>query len=901
MPSKPATLTQHEARERAELIGGVAYFIELDLTQGEDQFGFEARLEFSAHQPGSYTFLETEVASVTKMVWNGETLPDAAYDGHRIALPPLEEHNSVLIQGVATYEQSGLGLHRSTDPVDGRVYIYSDFEPYEAHRTFPCFDQPDLKGSFRFRVRVPEEWVVVATEPGQPEELDPLDRCRWWSFPPTMPLSPYVIGLAAGPFHRVDGQRGATPLGLYCAQSLVPFLDADELFQVTAQGLDFYEKVFRIPYPFAKYDQVFCPEKVNGAMESPGCVTVTDQVLWRGHVTTRQRSLRADLIMHEMAHMWFGDLVTMRWWDDLWLNESFATLMAVFAVDRATDFADAWVAFATVNKQLASDQDQLKSSHPVVTPVPDVESVRANFDQITYEKGAATLRQLVAYVGEENFFGALHSHLGRHREANAEFEDLVGALETVSGRDVHGWARAWLGTVGMNLLRCELDSPGAEAGSLISRATVVQSANASQPVLRPHRIRLGRFDWVGDKLERIGAIELDIEGPRTEVDELIGTSRPALLLPNDGDLTYAKIRLDPVSQTTVEQHLSSITDSLARALIWDRNWDTVRDLELPAHRYARMVSSHIAAEVDSTLVGVVLGNFRQATRRYGSPGRRTRSEEEMAEVAWEALGRCDPGSDPQAVWLQAFIGLSTSAEQVAHCQALLEGKDLPSGVSLDAELRWTLVYALAARGAADEPEIEAALVDDPSSTGLVRAAGARAARPTAAAKESAWARLAAPDVTVEEARGISSRLGGIGHEELLTPYLSRLPQLFDECLARHGTEFTVQLGTWLPLSLAPSEELAQVCRGNLARQELDPILHRIFADVLEETDRYLRARLLDQDGQVPPAAESKLERRAAPSPPTGVTRPPRRPASGSRRGRRPPSPRRRPPPLAPST
>jgi len=901
MPSEPSTLTRDEARERAQLIGSVAYFIELDLTQGDVGFGFEARLEFSAHQPGALTFLETEVASVTKMVWNGRPIPDTAYDGHRIALPALEERNSVLIQGEATYEQSGLGLHRSADPVDGRVYIYSDFEPYEAHRTFPCFDQPDLKGSFRFRVRVPEDWVVVATEPGQPEELDPLDRCRWWGFLPTMPLSPYVIGLAAGPFHRVDGQRGSTPLGLYCAQSLVPYLDAEELFRITAQGLDYYEKVLRIPYPFAKYDQVFCPEKVNGAMESPGCVTITDQVLWRGQVTTRHRSVRADLIMHEMAHMWFGDLVTMRWWDDLWLNESVATLMAVFAVDRATEFEDAWVAFATVNKQWASDQDQLQTSHPVVTPVPDVEAVRANFDQITYEKGAATLRQLVAYVGEENFFDALNTHLSRHREANAEFGDLVEALQTASGRDVYGWARAWLGTVGMNLLRCELDSPGSAAGGLISRATVVQSAIASQPVLRPHRIRLGRFDWVGDKLERIGAIELDVEGPRTEVEELVGTRRPALILPNDGDLTYAKIRLDPLSQKTVEQHLSSITDALARALIWDRNWDTVRDLELPAHRYAQMVSSHIAAEANTTLVGVVLGNFRQATRRYGAPRRRPRSEEEMARVAWEALGRCDPGSDPQAVWLRAYIGLATSAEQVDRCRALLEGRDLPNGVTLDAELRWTLVYSLAARGAADHQEIEAALVADPSSTGLARAESARAARPTAAAKARAWARLAAPDVTVEEAQGISARLGGLGHEELLTPYLSLLPQLFDEVLARHGAEFTVQMGTWLPLSLAPSDELAHVCRENLVRQDLDPILRRIFADVLEETERYLRARLLDREDSEPPAAGPKSARSAAQPRSTGVTRPPRRPASESRRVRRPPSPRRRPPPLAPST
>ena len=847
MPAEPATLTQSEARERAQLVGSLSYFVELDLTGGDERFGFEARLEFSALKPGALTFLEAEMACVTEMVWNGSPLPSSAYDGRRIQLPALEEHNSILVRGEASYDHTGLGLHRSTDPADGAVYIYSDFEPYEAHRCFPCFDQPDLKGSFRFRLRVPEDWVVVSTEPGQPEELDPTDECRWWGFPPTMPLPPYVIGLAAGPFHRVDSQRGATPLGLYCARSLAQYLDAEELFAITAQGLDYFERVFRIPYPFAKYDHVFCPEKVNGAMESPGCITVTDQTLWRGRPTARQRSVRADLILHEMAHMWFGDLVTMRWWDDLWLNESFATLMAVFAVDEATEFADAWVGFATVNKQLASDQDQLRTSHPVVTEVPDVESVRANFDRITYEKGAATLRQLVAYVGEENFFAALHTHLTEHREANAELGDLVEALQAASGRDVRGWAKAWLETVGMNLLRCEIESPGLEAGGEIYRATVIQSASPTQPVLRPHRIRLGRFDWVGDKLERVGQVELDVEGARTEVGELLGTRRPALLLPNDGDLTYAKIRLDPLSLTIVERHLSSISDALARALIWDSGWDTVRDLELPAHRYARMVATHVGAEGDTTLVSVVLGNFREATRRYGAPRRAAGLEADMAQVAWEQLTRCQAGSDQQMVWLRAFTGLATTAEQVDRCRGFLDARDLPDGVSLDAELRWSLVHSLAARGVADEPEIKAALAADPSSIGMVRAAAARAARPTAPAKVVAWDRLAAPGVTVEEARLIAYSLGGLKHEELLTPYVARLPQFFDDLLASRGGEFTVMLGNWLPRSLAPSHELARCCQENLVRPDLSPILRRIFADLLEETERFLRARLLDED------------------------------------------------------
>jgi len=847
----PSNLTKGEARTRAELIEAISYYVELDLCRGAERLGVEARLDFSARVPGASTFVEAELAGLDELSWNGAPLSLENFDGRRITLPRLRELNSLRVRGESVYERTGLGLRRSEDPADGSTYIYSDFEPYEAHRTFPCFDQPDLKGTFRFRIRVPEEWVALSTEPGQPEEVDRRDNCRWWGFSPSMPLAPYMIGLVAGPFHGEHARRGATPLGLYCARSLAPYLDAEELFRATRQGLDFYEGLFGVRFPFAKYDQVFCPEMVNDGMESPGCVTITDQVLWRGRPTTRQRSLRADLIMHELAHMWFGDLVTMRWWDDLWLNEAFATLMAVFAVDRATEFQDAWVAFATVNKQLASSQDQLGTSHPVIAPVADVESVRANFDTITYEKGAAALRQLVALVGEPSFFAGLHSFLVRHRESNAEFADLVEALEQASGRDLRGWAREWLETVGMNRLGCRVETRASSGGSEITRLTVEQSAAPGQPTLRTHRVRLGQFDWVGASLERVGAAEVEIQGSETEVGELSGRQRPALLLPNDGDLSYLKIRLDPTSLATAEAHLSSIKESLARALIWDLSWDTVCDLEIAAQRFTRMVISHLAAEADTTLATVVLGNVSAAIRRYGSAHRVVSLESEIASLAWDSMAGCPGGGDGQAVWLRAFIGFATAPEQLARCRGwLLEG-GLPEGVSLDGELRWSLVQSLAARGAVGGAEIAAALKADPSSTGKVRAAAARAARPVAGAKRAAWSRLNSPDATIEEARAIAARLGGWQHEELLLPYLDGLPKLFDQQLARRGAEFTVQMGTWLARSLAPSQPLADVCRENLSRPQLDPNLRRIFSDFLEDTERYLRARALDEVDSAP--------------------------------------------------
>jgi aminopeptidase N len=846
MSVQPETLARATAEERARVVGTSSYEVELDLSRGGDRFGFEIKLEFQGAVPGARSFLDADLSRVDEIEWNDKPLPLTAYQGQRIFLPELGQRNSVRVRGEGNYHRGGLGIHLSTDPADGATYIYTDLEPFEAHRVFPCFDQPDLKGTFRFRIRVPQDWVVVGPESGRPEAVDASDGCRWWSFPTTMALSAYVIGIAAGPFHEVHAQHGRIPLGLYCARSLAQYLDADSIFELTRQGLDYYERVFRIPYPFAKYDQVFCPEKVNGAMESPGCVTITDSVLWRGRPTERQRSDRADLVLHEMAHMWFGDLVTMTWWDDLWLNESFATLMAAFAVDHATAFLDSWVAFAVLDKPRARKQDQLSTSHPVVSEVLDVDMVQNNFDPITYQKGAASLRQLVAWVGEDNFFSALRFHLNQHREANATLQDLVSALQVASGKDVAGWAKAWLSTVGINTLRCELESQDQLAGRPITRATLLQTASESQPLLRPHRIRLGLFDWVDQGLERVNQVELELDGAETPVDQLTGLSRPALLLPNDDDLTYAKIRLDPVSMETAMLHLGAIRDPLARALVWDSTFDLVCDTGLPAHRYARLVVLQLAAETDSTLITTVLARAREATRRYGAPRRAAGLETQLAELAWEGLVRALPGSDQQSVWLRAFASLATSPGQVDRCRAFLEGGGLPDGIVLDCELRWLLVHSLAARGAADEADIATIRELDPSSLGRVRAAAALTARPTPEAKAQAWSRLRAADTTLEEARYIAVSLGGVRREDLLAPYVKRLAPTLDDLMLTRGTEYTFELCWWLPGSFPPSPDLVKACRENLSRPDLHPQLRRTFTSLLEEAEQLLRGRALDE-------------------------------------------------------
>ncbi|MGH7640601.1 MAG: aminopeptidase N [Candidatus Dormibacteria bacterium] len=845
MGAATATLTRAEAGQRSQQIGGIAYAVELDLTRGEERFGFQLTAQFEGLTPGQDTFLDANLALVEETVWNGAPLDQGGRHGQRIHLPGLLSQNSVSVRGEGLYDVSGLGLHRTADPADGRIYVFSDFEPYEANRCFPCFDQPDLKGTFQFRIRVPSDWLVVAADEGEPEPVVGSDGARWWSFPPTARLAPYVLGLAMGPFHRVESRRDQTPLSLYCAQSQAAFLDQEELFQITRAGLDFFESLFAVPYPYSKYDQVFCAEKENGAMESPGCVTISDSYLFRGRTTKWDHSYRADTILHEMSHMWFGDLVTMRWWDDLWLNESFASLMATLAVDRATEYTDALVSFATRNKQLAIYHDQLRTSHPILAEVADVDQARSNFDFITYNKGAAVLRQLLAYVGEEPFFRGLHQYLEQHREANAELKDLLAAIAEASGRDLDAWGRAWLETVGINRLSCEMEGGDGRGHEQLARVVVRQEAPPGRPTLRPHRIHLGSYDWAEDRLERRATIELEVTGATTEVPDLVGQPRPALLLPNDQDLTYARIRLDSGSWSTAQANLRAISDPLARALIWDSAWDQVRCVELSASSYAELVLAHLEAETDATLIHLVLGNFRQAARRYGDPKWADALEARMAQLALGAMARAEPGSDPQMVWLHAFIRFATTEEQLRDCSRYHVGQDLPPGVALDVELRWTLVQALAQRGAAAEPEIAAALTLDSSSIGRVRAATARASLPTAAAKERAFARLGDPEVTAQEAMYVAARVGGVGHEELLLPHVRQLDQLFEHILGVHGTDFTGLAAEWLSHSLPPSQELLQVCRRYLERGQTNPALQRNFSNWLEEAERMLRARQLD--------------------------------------------------------
>src|ERR1700729_4208026 len=555
-----ANLTRDEARARAELITVGSYQVELDLTGGDTTFRSVSTIEFACSSPGAGTFLDLAATLVHAMTLNGAPVPASAFDGDRIALDGLAAENTLVVDAECAYSRSGEGLHRFADPADGNVYMYSDLETFDAHRVYACFDQPDMKAAYELTVRAPEDWLVVSNMAPDREGGGPATGgTRLWHFPPTPVMSTYITHVSAGPWHVVRDEHDGIPLGIFCRQSLARYLDPDEIFEVTRQGFDFYHAAFGIKYPFGKYDQLFVPEFKEGAMENAGAVTFLEDYVFRSRVTDFSRESRGETILHEMAHMWFGDLVTMRWWNDLWLNESFATWAGTAAQAEATKWRHAWTTFTTAWKAWAYKQDQLPSTHPIAADIPDIHAVEVNFDGITYAKGAAVLKQLVAYVGYDNFLAGVRKYFAAHAYGNATLADLLSALEETSGRDLGSWSREWLETAGVNTLR---PSYTVDSGGRFASFLVVQEAAASHPVLRSHRIAIGLYSLTDGRLTQTELIETDVSGASTEVPTLIGHARPDLVLVNDDDLSYAKIRLDEHSlQTLVDSSIGLFADS----------------------------------------------------------------------------------------------------------------------------------------------------------------------------------------------------------------------------------------------------------------------------------------------------------------------------------------------------
>ena len=842
-------LTRDEAATRSSLIAVDSYDVTLDLTTGEETFGSTTVLRFSCRRPGSATFADLVGATVHSITLNGRSLdPAEVYADSRIALDDLAEDNELTVVADCRYSRVGEGLHRFVDPADDRVYTYTQFEVPDARRVYATFEQPDLKSVFTFTVTAPDGWTVISNA-ATPDPEPAGDGKAVWRFPQTERMSTYITAIVAGEYHvhhdAYDGPHGRIPLAHLCRQSMKEHLDVEELLTVTKQGFEFFERAFEFPYPFGKYDQAYVPEYNMGAMENAGCVTLRDDYLPRSRQTAAFYDQRANTVLHEMAHMWFGDLVTMKWWDDLWLNESFAEWAAHHSATRATKYTEAWTGFTNARKNWAYRQDQLPTTHPVAADNHDLHAVEVNFDGITYAKGASVLKQLVAWVGEEEFLQGLRAYFKQHAFGNSEFTDLLSALEEASGRELAGWAHEWLRTSGVNTLAPEFTVD--DSGRFTS-FRVRQTSTVEHPELRRHRIGIGLYDLRDGRLVRRSSTETDVAGSHSDVPHLVGQVQPDLLLLNDGDLTYAKIRLDDRSLATLVDHIDALDDSLARALCWGAAWDMTRDAEMAARDFATLVLRGVATETDLVAVGALLRYATQAVDQYTAPGTRAEIREAWERGLRRLVEEAAPGSDHQLALVRSLALNARAEESLDRVQGLYDHSAPLEGLDLSTDLRWVLLTSLAAGGRANDSMIEAQLAQDRTISGKERAAAAQAVQPTAEAKERAWHdAVERDDVPNETQRSIAGAFQVAGQEDVLEPFVARYLEMADTVWERKGSNGAQVMLTLLFPRTDPTPELLTRVQGWIDRTDADPGSVRYVREGADDLRRALAAQAKDAE------------------------------------------------------
>ena len=854
-------LTREQAVERAALVTVDSYRIVIDLTDGEGKpgegtFRSTTTVEFDA-LAGADTYIDIAADSIRSATLNGHDIDVSGYDESTgIPLEGLEGHNIVVVDADCRYSNTGEGLHRFVDPVDDEVYLYSQFETADAKRMFACFDQPDLKAAFDVTVTAPSHWEVISN--GATFSVEDDGAAKRHTFTATPRMSTYLVALIAGPYARWDDtysdDHGDIPLGLFCRKSLAEFMDHERLFTQTKQGFGFYHNNFGAPYAFGKYDQLFVPEFNAGAMENAGAVTFLEDYVFRSKVTRASYERRAETVLHEMAHMWFGDLVTMQWWDDLWLNESFATFASVLCQAEATEFAEAWTTFANVEKSWAYRQDQLPSTHPVAADIPDLAAVEVNFDGITYAKGASVLKQLVAYVGLEEFLSGLRDYFRDHAFANATFGDLLGALEKASGRDLSGWGQQWLKTTGLNTLRPDFDL---DADGRFTRFAITQSgAQPGGGETRVHRLAVGIYDDDGSgKLVRIHREELDVNGETTDVPALQGVSRGKLILVNDDDLTYCSLRLDPESLQTALTRIADIADPLPRTLAWSAAWEMTREAELKARDFVSLVAGGVQAETEVGVAQRLLLQAQTALSAYADPQWAvTEGWPAFADRLLELARGAEAGSDHQLAYVNALCNSVLADRHTDVLRALLDAdpaaQDL-AGLDVDTDLRWRIVTALAAAGVVDSdgpqtPFIDAEAQRDPTAAGKRHAAAASAARPQPAVKDASWQQVIEDDTLAN----ITGRaiIGGFiqpGQHELLKPFSAKYFGVISGVWERRSSEVaqTVVIGLYPAWDI--SKAGLNAADRFLADSEVPPALQRLVIEGRAGVERALQARAFD--------------------------------------------------------
>lgn len=788
-----ANLTRVEAEERKSIVQyPIHYSVDLDLTQGDTTFVSTSTIQFGA-KAGESTFLDLIADEVTSVTLNGESVePGEVFADDRIALNNLRERNEVVVTAVCRYSTTGEGLHRSVDPSDGNVYLYSQFEVPDARRVYAVFDQPDLKAVFRFSVLAPCSWIVTSNMPVErTEDTDqmtfdgtlgtkPAEHAKRWTFAPTPTMSSYLTAICAGPYAEwhttYQNEDGRTiPMAQYCRQALKDDFakDVDYLFDITKKGFAFYAKTWGVPYPYAKYDQIYVPEYNAGAMENIGMVTIRDSYVFSSKVTDALAERRVVTVLHELAHMWFGDYVTMKWWNDLWLNESFAEFTSTLATAEATEWKDAWATFCSGEKSWALNQDQLSTTHPIVAPINDLNDTYVNFDGITYAKGASVLKQLVAYVGRDKFFEGINHYLYRHAYSNATLNDLLTELEGTSGRDLKTWSAQWLEQAGINTIATDLHT--AQDGT-ISELTLHQFAPTDHPVLREHRLAVGFYneDEESGKVVRTDRIELDVDGEATTVTEATGKPRPQFLLTNDDDLTYTKLRFDDESLAFATANLYRFDDALARAVIWLALWDMTRDGELAASDFIGTTLKLLSTETESTTFRYALACLSTTVWHYTDRTKRAAIAQHTAQALLDLAKQAPAGSDMQFQLISAYLtyGVEGDSAFADTVRGLLSGSFVLEGLELDNNFRWSLVRALSSINAIDEADIQQELERKDTTENREFALAARAARATAEAKAWAWNEAIHDEVlTNAQLESVAGGFASTPSQELAEPYV----------------------------------------------------------------------------------------------------------------------------------
>ncbi|MCB2222658.1 MAG: aminopeptidase N [Actinobacteria bacterium] len=839
-------LTREEAEARAGQLADITYALDLDLEAGAKTFRGDVTVTF-AHRGGD-TFLEFMGGSIGRFEVNGSEM-EAAWDGHRIALPAriLAAENEIRISYERRYDKTGEGFHQFIDPEDGAEYLYTQFEPYSAHRLFPCFDQPDLKAVYRVSVTAPDEWAVVTAGAEIDREQLPDGRSRR-TFAETVPFSTYLLAVCAGPFASVHDEHDGIPLGLYVRAGWLEHLDAEEVFSITKKGIDFYSDLFDEPYPFGKFDQLFVPEFNWGGMENVATVTYTDTVVFRDPPTEDQLTRRAEFLLHELAHMWFGDLVTMRWWADLWLNESFASYAAYLAIDADGRFPAVWQDFNYRMKLWAYREDQLPTTHRIADEIPSTDETFLNFDGITYGKGASVLKQLVAAVGMEAFRTGMQTYFRRHRFGNATLADFLAALQEGSGVDLVHWAARWLKAPSLNTLGVEWSAEGGRVADL----RILQTAPEEWPTLRPHTVEVGLVDADGS----VRAFPAAFDGAEHRVDAAVGTVAPVFVYPNAGDHGFAKVALDPVSIAWAKANLSTVADPLLRQQVWATLWEMVRDQAFSSLDYLELIRSELPAERSLVIVQMVTATASAALGSYVPADLIDGEAAAFVAAARSAIDAAE--GDIRVLWARALIRSASGPEEQAAAAALVDGP--PEGLAIDQDMRWSVAVAGAAADAPDAAErLAAERRRDTSDRGDRAMVRAEAARPDAAVKEEVWERIHSHGY--ESLHLALAAAGGFWRrrqDALLQPFVGR----FFEALPGVFSEWEQEAARAYFTSFFPHYRIEQPTRDAiaalLARDDVGPMLRRML---IEEDDTIARAMRCRAFAAPPPPPE--------PEPPAG--------------------------------